>query len=236
MKKQAKSPAGKSRRPLLTLLIVLLIIGAACAGLWHWQKNNIEALLMFTRHSKEELEDQLQENDLRFQQMLEEALANAGKVDLEQLPPPAQPITEEEAELPPEDTAETAAQQPVQTEPTYQQLLQAIVDRAYALKNEYVGALDTMEKEAVAAYRAMPAEQRTKKALVDFASTYISKATNLEKDCDKKMDQIISDLDALQKRFGQSNDLVEQVKYTYANEKKLKKAWYMAELESRGMV
>ena len=50
------------------------------------------------------------------------------------------------------------------------------------------------------------------------------------------MDVLVKDLEALQKKYGQSYELVEQMIYTYANEKSLKKAWYMAELESRGMI
>lgn len=216
----------RRRRPWIWL-IALAILAAGVFGLYKWQKNNIDAVILATQNSKEELETQLEENDLRFQQMLQDALANASTV--EDLPPPAE-LLPEEPETPPETEA------PVKKGPTYQELLQAIVDRAYALKNEYVGALQNMEAEARTAYHAIPGDQRTKKRLVEFASTYISKATNLEKDCDKRMDEVINDLEALQKQYGQSLDLVKQVINTYANEKSLKKAWYMAELESRGMV
>ena len=125
---------------------------------------------------------------------------------------------------------------PPPKQPTYKEQLQAIVDRVYALRTEYVRALETLEAEASAAYKAMPASEKTKKNLIDFASSYISKATNLEKECDAKMDVLVKDLEALQKKYGQSYELVEQMIYTYANEKSLKKAWYMAELESRGMI
>ena len=231
-----KEQAGTRRRRLWGWLVFLAVLASAVFGLWHWQRNNIEALLQFSRHSKEELETQLEENDLKFQQMLEEALANAERVDQEQLPPPAKPLEEPQEEPESELTEEPIPQEPVKQAPSYQQLLQAIVDRAYALKNEYVGALQAMEAEARTAYSAIPTGERTKKRLVEFASVYISKATNLEKDCDKKMDQVIADLQALQKQYGQSLELVDQVTYTYANEKSLKKAWYMAELQSRGMV
>jgi len=47
---------------------------------------------------------------------------------------------------------------------------------------------------------------------------------------------LVKDLTALQKKYGQSMELVDTMKYTYANEKSLKKAWYMAELEQRGLI
>ena len=80
----------------------------------------------------------------------------------------------------------------------------------------------------------MPREKRTTKNITAFVSTYISKANALEKQCDGEMDKLVGELTQLQKKYGQSMELVQRVKYTYANEKSLKKAWYMAELEKRG--
>lgn len=127
-------------------------------------------------------------------------------------------------------------EEPKQTGPTYEEQLKGIVDKVYALRAEYLKALDDLQAEAVAAYKAIPQAQRTKKAIINFVSTYISKATNLEKQCDGKMDALIKELTQLQKTYGLSLELVDTVKYTYANEKSLKKAWYMSELEKRGMI
>ena len=243
----------KKRKRLWIWLLVLMILLAAGFGLWKWQENNIRALLQYAQNSKEDLEQQLQENDQQVQDILNDALANADKVDPQPEPEPdpeptpqpqPTPVPDPEPEptpdpepIPePKPTPEPTPQPQPPKEPTYKEQLQAIVDRVYALRTEYVTALEALEAEASAAYKAMPAEEKTKKNLIDFASTYISKATNLEKECDAKMDVLVKDLEALQKKYGQSYDLVEQMIYTYANEKSLKKAWYMAELESRGMI
>ncbi|MBQ5760676.1 MAG: hypothetical protein IIV85_02865 [Clostridia bacterium] len=123
---------------------------------------------------------------------------------------------------------------PVPTGPTYEQQLKAITDKVYALRTRFLGALDDLQAEAIAAYKAMPREKRTTKNITAFVSTYISKANALEKQCDGEMDKLVGELTQLQKKYGQSMELVQRVKYTYANEKSLKKAWYMAELEKRG--
>lgn len=158
-------------------------------------------------------------------------------------PPVAPPVTN----TPPQTSVETSPQPetppqtgapetPAVTGPTYEAQLQAIVDRVYALRAEYLQALDDLQGEAVKAYKAIPKSQRNKKAIVNFVSTYITKATNLEKQCDGKMDVLVNELAQLQKQYGQTMELVDAVKYTYANEKSLKKAWYMSELEKRGMI
>jgi len=120
--------------------------------------------------------------------------------------------------------------------PTYEEQLKAIVDKVYALRQEYLTALENLQSEAVKEYKALSAGQKTTKALMSFVSKFISKGTSLERECDKKMDALVAELTALQKKYNQSLDLVDAVKYTYAQEKSLKKAWYMSELESRGLI
>lgn len=139
-------------------------------------------------------------------------------------------------ETPPVTETPVVPEPPAETGPTYEAQLQAIVDKVYTLREEYLIALDEMLEAAKADYKAIPKSQRTKKAIINFVSTYISKANALEKQCDGKMDALVKELTQLQKKYGQTMELVDAVKYTYANEKSLKKAWYMSELEKRGMI
>lgn len=210
------------------LLAILLILAVGVFGLYKWQENNIEAVKNYSQYTQEELEVKLQENTQQVQEILDKALENAKEVDAQEV--------EKEAAAAETPKQETPVQPPAEKKPTYEELLKAIIDKVYALRSEYVGALETLEDEGVAAYKNIPVEKRKGKYLVDFASTYISKAYKLETECDKKMDGLVAELEALQKQYGQSDELVQQVIDTYASEKSLKKAWYMSELEKRGMV
>ena len=222
-----RTKSGRKKWPWV-LLAVLAVLTAAAVGVYRWQENNIEAVKNYTQYTQQELEVQLQENTQQVQEMLEAALETAREVDARQQ---AQKTEENTT-----DTDQPVQQAPAPQGPSYEELLKAIVDRVYALRKEYVDALEMLEKDGIAAYKAIPTEQRKGKYLVDFASTYISRASNLEKDCDNKMDGLVGELEALQKQFGQSDELVQQVIDTYAKEKSLKKAWYMSELQKRGMV
>ena len=226
----------RRRRWPVVLLILLLVLMAAAFGLYRWQENNIEAVKNYTQYTQEELEVQLQENTQQVHEMLESALETARQVDAMQ----AQQVEDaSENEVPSQQTSAEQApsqQAPAENKPSYEDLLKAIIDRVYALRSEYVSALEGLEKDGIAAYKAIPAEKRKGKYLVEFASTYIAKASKLEGDCDKKMDALVAELEALQKQYNQSNELVQQVIDTYAKEKSLKKAWYMSELQKRGMV
>lgn len=277
----------RPRKGLKITAGILLLLTAAVLGVGLWQKNNIEAVMQYTKYSQEELEQQLESNDKAVEDVLKEALETAQKVDAESnaqtgsatpkpeddpsagvAEDPSEKPTEEpeagtdpslpvqpseprpaesvkpseskptESQKPSESRQEEqkpAAQQP-QTPSTYEKELNVIVDKVYALRSEYLQALEDLQSEAVSAYKAIPKAQRTKKELTSFAGTYISKATSLEKTCDGKMDVLVRELTALQKKYGQSMELVDTVKYTYANEKSLKKAWYMSELSKRGMI
>lgn len=278
----------KSRKGLKITAGILLVLIAAVVGIGIWQKNNIEAVMQYSKYSQEELETQLQDNDTAINDALQAALDAAKQVDAEaesdtqaEIPdvdvtPDTSDETKEEPEgetqkdpaptkpadkpqtgvpqapQPAEDkvttptvapeTSKPEAEKPTEskpaqpTGPTYEQQLQVIVDKAYALRSEYVQALEDLQAEAVSAYKAIPKAQRNTKNITAFVNKYVNKATSLEKTCDGKMDALVKDLTALQKKYGQSMDLVDTVKYTYANEKSLKKAWYMAELEKRGLI
>jgi len=228
----------KRRRAVWIVLVIVLVLVVGIGALAMWQKNNIEAVVQYTQYSKEELETKLVENDKEVEQVLEEAISNAQKVDAEAKPmEPPKPVEPEPAEPAVPEAPQPAEPVPeAPREPTYEEQLKALVDRVYALRDEYVQALENMEQEAVETYRALPPEKRTKKGKIEFASGYITKATELERECDGKMDELVKELDALQKKYNQSAELVNTVKYTYAKEKSLKKAWYMSRLEEKGMI
>lgn len=139
--------------------------------------------------------------------------------------PPAQEPAVPVAEEPPK---------PVKT--TYQKELSALIARVYVLREEYTLALDNMYASAKAEYKALPTEKRTKTNLAKMAGGYLSKASALEKECDGKMDEIVSAMEALIKENNGDMSLVDTVVYTYANEKSLKKSWYLSELERKGLI
>lgn len=140
-------------------------------------------------------------------------------------------------ETPKEETPkqeEKPAEQP--TESDYQKQISAVVAKVYVLREKFVIELDNMKNEAVAEYKAIPEAERTSGKLTDFAKKYVKRAAELEKQCDTEMDAIVGELDALISANNGDYSIIDTVIETYANEKSLKKAWYMAELKKRGFV
>jgi len=121
-------------------------------------------------------------------------------------------------------------------ESDYQKQLSAVVAKVYVLREKFTIELDNMKNEAVAEYKAIPEADRTSGKLTDFAKKYVKRAAELEKQCDSEMDAIVGELDALIRANNGDHSIIDTVIETYASEKSLKKAWYMAELKKRGFV
>lgn len=251
MKRKAKITCG-------VLAGLLLTVGAVA----YWQRNNVDALLKATRYSADEIEEKRKENQQKVQEKVdaqpaltvrdlteeERQALREGSITQEELteklveavkpqPTPATsapaqtPVSSAPAETPP------SAEQPAALEPTrWEKDLSALIARVYVLREEYTIALDNMQSEAKAEYRAMAAEERTKTALMKFARGYVTRALELEKECDAQMDDVVSRMETIIRENKGDMTLVDTVVETYASEKSLKKAWYMAELEKRGWI
>ena len=244
----------KRRKSILCTILVLLAV--SLAGLFWWQRDNLKAIHAATQHTSAELEEKLEEN----QQMIQEAVKAAGEVTVgeiteedrqafrdgsmtqEQL---VERLTNGGEEEPREEPASTSRPEsdgtlppepPKPAENTYQKELSALIARVYVLREEYTLALDTMYADAKAEYLALPAEKRTKTHLLKMARGYLSRAFALEKECDGKMDEIVRAMEKLLRENNGDLGLVDTVVYTYANEKSLKKSWYMSKLEQKGLI
>ena len=252
------------KRKKHTGLIVLVLLLAALAALAYWQKNNIAALLAYKNAgSQEEIEQQMQQNKETINKVVEEnpdivvrdlteeekqALRD-GTLTQEELterltetPKEETPKAEEKpaeqkpAEQPKQEqkpTEQKPAEQPVESE--YQKQLSAVIAKVYVLREKFTIALDNLQAEAVSVYTAIPEADRTKAKLAKFVSEFLARGTALEKECDAEMDAIIAELDALISANKGDYSIIDTVVETYASEKSLKKAWYMAELEKRGL-
>lgn len=152
---------------------------------------------------------------------------------------PKQEQPEAEPGAPDEQTeqpaAEPGAQDGQKVESAYQEQVSAVVAKAYVLREKFTIALDSMKDEAAAEYRAIPEAERTSGRLTEFAKKYVARATALEKQCDAEMDTIVEELTALVTANNGELSIVDTMIETYAREKSLKKAWYLAELKERGL-
>jgi len=238
---------------ILCSVFALLFLGTAGAIWWQW--DNLKALKQAVQYSSGELEQQLQEN----QQLIQDAVNAApdvvirdvteeerealkdGTITQEELAdrlvgtqvPQVRPETQTPA--PPAADTPQPEEEPVPEE-DYQTRLSSIIAEVYVLREQYTIELDNMYAAAKEEYKAMPKSQRTTEKLSKWAGGYVSRANKLEKACDASMDDIVERMETLICENDGDLSLVDTVVYTYAQEKSLKKAFYMSKLEEKGLV
>jgi hypothetical protein len=121
----------------------------------------------------------------------------------------------------------SANEKPSPTPGGSEQKVTEIVAEIYVLRAHYTDALEAMRLAAIDEYLAIAKEQRTAAVKQEFAVKYIKLAGALEAECDAKMDDAVSKLEKELKTSGGDLSVIDDVKFTYANEKSLKKAYYL---------
>ena len=194
------------------------------------------------REVTEEERQALRDGSMTQEQLMERLTGSGGgepsQPDAESAVPASRPESGGKTDAAPETPDATGAGEKSEksAESSYQKELSALIAKVYVLREEYTLALDTMYADAKAEYLALPAEKRTTTQLAKMAKGYLSRANALEKECDGKMDEVIRAMETLIRDNNGDLTLVDTVVYTYANEKSLKKSWYMAKLEQKGLL
>ena len=104
----------------------------------------------------------------------------------------------------------------------------ALIAKIYILKQSYSSKLDSLVNQTRAEYWAIPKEQRKNLSKQQFIATKAGQALAMEDECDAEVDKVLSDLTSVLKAYGKDLSLVDSIKKAYANEKQLKKSYYIS--------
>ncbi len=235
----------RSLKIIAILLLFLLLVGT---GLAVWQRDNLRAVVDSQRYSTEELQQMLQQNEEKTQEVIaklagvevrsptqEEVTAlQSGEITEGELvamlmgQATASDGNDTRAEPSEEDAAKQQADEQAAKQAAVSAQLSALVGRVYALQASFTGQLDGLLGSAKQEYLGLPAANRTASAKASIAEKYIGRAGSLESSCDAQMDGIVSEMRQLLKSSGQDSSLADQVAYGYAQEKSLKKSYYLS--------
>lgn len=230
---------------LTVLALVVLALGALA---WRFREE-IHAFRIARQYSTGELQEQLDGTDQTIRDAVDALsdIAVRAPTDEEKQALRDGTMTQDElvgrltggeekaaSDAKPEETEKPAEEPDAQQE--YQKALSALIAKVYVLREEYTNALEDMETAARADYYALPDGQRSTAKLAPLVSSYLAKATALEKECDGKMDAVIAEMEQLIKENNGDMSLTDTVFDTYVKEKSLKKAWYLSRLQEKGLV
>ena len=240
------------KKTLKVVLIILLVLLLLCVSLFVWQRKNISALFGAVKYSQEDISTLIADNEKIVSEALEEGKITQddlveivlGKTSLEEViekkeettkTEPKQNADSEETQppaQPPAQTSEQISEQTAeQTAPSKSgdEEISALIAKIYILKQSYGNKLDSLVQQTRSEYWAIPKEQRKDISKQKFVTTKASQALALEKECDAKVEEVISELTSVLKANNKDLSLVDSIRKAYDNEKQLKKSYYISE-------
>lgn len=236
---------GNMKKAIKIFLAVFLAICLVFGWLIYANWNSIEAFIHSLNTTNEDTVKELEEN----KQELESFLASEEDITVRDL-------TEEEAKAlndgtlseeeligiltgtPPEPEATPApSKKPINSSPPTQtptptpnpdKWVSELIAKLYVQKSTYLGKLDDIEaqviNEFIVNYYSWETEQDAKKELL---AKYLPTVASWEKTCDDTVYGVLNEIRAELKKQGKDDSIVDTMKASYLEEKKLKKTYFI---------
>lgn len=227
---------------LIVLIIVILLTGL----LIYTQMNNIQGIIYSLKYSSEEIENLISENDDSLVSHVEGFIGHSvrpfteeetkqiesGEVSKEQI---LEKIVVEELEKTISSKANNNSQNtgdrvknPTDDTPNNDvNYVSLYITDLYSIKSEFIGRLDGMVSQAINEYKSLDKKQRTQSKKLEIGVSYAKQALSLEKECDTKVNSLLSSLEKQLKADSKSTDIIATLKSAYNSEKALKRAYYL---------
>lgn len=97
--------------------------------------------------------------------------------------------------------------------------IRELIQEVFSLRDYYKGSISSLEAQATAEYKGLPAEEHTSENKQAIANKYVNSAYSLENECDGRINAICSELEELLLETDGDFSIVNKVRYTYASEK-----------------
>lgn len=232
-------------------LIVFLIIVLALGVLVYKQWNNIDAFIHSLSTTEEDTIKELEQNKEQLQHFIdadenisvrdlteeENAALASGQLSEEevvkiltgQTPEPTSEPTPAPTPKANAKPSQTAAPTPTPTPtPSAQQKISELLAKLYIQKSTYLNKLDTIEANVRQEFISQKDKwESTKAAKKELLAKYLPEVASWEKECDSTVYGIIDEIQAELRANGMDESIVETIKSSYREEKKLKKTYFI---------
>lgn len=239
------------KKGIRIFLSVLLVVVLAVGIFAYTQRNSIEALIHSLSTTEEDTVKELEQNKEQLQQFIDEkenisvrdlteeesaALASGELSEEEvvklitgQTPEPTPTPTPSVAAKPTDGNKPTPTPEPTPTpKPTSEQIISELLAKLYVQKSTYLNKLDTIEANVRYEYTSQEDKWESKKAAKkELLAKYLPEVASWEKECDKTVYGIIDEIQAELQKNGSDEDIVDTLKKSYQEEKKLKKTYFI---------
>lgn len=226
----------------IVLLVILLVSGWVVYQNW----NTIQAFIHSLGTSVEQTEQELEENKKQLQEFIEqeeeiavrdltkeesEAL-NSGKLSEEEIIDIITGRTPE-ATLKPSGKPVKPKSTPTPTptpklELTSEEKISQLIAKLYVQKSQYLNKLDNIEQKVRNEFINNPGKWESKKAAKqELLNRYLPEVAEWEKTCDVTVYGILDEIRTELKNSGKDETVVDAMKQSYLEEKKLKKSYFI---------
>lgn len=240
----------KKRYIVLLVLVAVVVAG----GLFLYsQRNNVKALYYLQTMKVETLQEEMDRNSLELKQALKDngmAEITVSDEDLQMVMDGEWSVEEAAQKIVGGDAGEqthpdtgkpsgmdspqpsAVGENPASNPPVADngEAIQTQVATMYVLKATFVARLEAIVQEAKDAYTALPAERRTSQEKVGIVYGKTAQLSALERECDEKVAAVVAEVRRLLRESGGDNALADKLEQVYEQEKSLKKAYYIKEL------
>ncbi len=234
----------KKSKVILIIAGILLVILAVLAA-FNWDKIIIVKDAISNKYTKEDIDAFGKKHD----DILNEASKNVFDVNLTPLTEEEKKaleegkITEEEArkivlgEKVYVDGKVVDKEKPEQEKPNvpegYVDISAQIISEIYVLESTYKGKLSAIEHNTLAAYNALPPEQKTTVNKYKLANSAMSQGLALKAECDAKMNDLLARLEKNLIEGGKDTSIVGQIRAAYESEKSAMQSYYLSKYSGR---
>lgn len=236
------------RRILKSLLIVLIFALVSGAVFAVWQKENIRSVINAIRYNDEEIERKIEDNKKKVEQLVEditeskirdftleeEEKIRKGEITVEEaiekvMAEGKTGVSTSENETEANNTQDNS---PLTSEPKnksdlVKDIINDHITQMYHLKASYIGKLGELERRAISDYKSLPPEKRKTAEKQSMLSKYLGEAASLEKECDARVNEVLSGLRSELKSRDYDLEIINTIKKVYEDEKVLRKSYYI---------
>lgn len=221
------------KKILKFLLVIILAFIIAVVGLLLWQWKNVESILMGVSQNSEQIEQKRNENqetlvgdindymDTPAREMTEEEIGQIerGETTVTEV---YQKIFEEKSS----NTENSPKEQIIPNEKDKDRIISKYMSELYRLQNEYTAKAESIIAQGASYYESIKEHPQDATARASTITKFTSVVRNLEKECDSKVEAVIKSIMDDLTSIGADTSIVESIRATYANEKRLKLSYY----------
>lgn len=238
---------------IVAAAVAVLVAAAAVIAVWQW--DNISAFVTALNETPEQTMQKMNENDAALKEELENQLGQqyrelteeekqqieSGEVSEKEIL--AKIISEKAEEGTATDTAEASANEiqpaygtygppaPKETQATKKQSADKIINRyvstLYSMESRYIGSIEGVLSRAYAEYVRTAKHEQDTAAIASVGAKYIQEIYSLEAQCDGEVETLLGSLKSELDAIGADTSIIATIRSAYANEKQLKRSYYM---------